>query len=129
MAAPKKEKSREPISEETLQFIASRFKVLAEPMRLRILHSLQRAEQTVTRIIEITGASQANVSKHLAVMTRAEMVGRRKEGLNVFYSITDPVIFELCELVCNRLRNTVAARSAQLRGKRALKEKRKPRRG
>ena len=87
-----------------LQFIASRFKVLAEPMRLRILHSLQPGEQTVTRIIEITGASQANVSKHLAVLTRAEMVGRRKEGLNVFYSISDPVIFELCDLVCNKMR-------------------------
>jgi DNA-binding transcriptional ArsR family regulator len=104
VAAPKKQKSQEPVSEEMLQLIASRFKVLAEPMRLRILHAVQPGEQTVTRIIEITGASQANVSKHLAVLTRAEMVGRRKEGLNVFYSITDPVIFELCDLVCNKLR-------------------------
>lgn len=87
-----------------LQFIASRFKVLAEPMRLRILHTLQPGERTVTQIIEITCASQANVSKHLGVLTRAEMVGRRKEGLNVFYSISDPVIFELCDLVCNRMR-------------------------
>lgn len=82
-------------------------------MRLRILHAIQPGEQTVTQIIEITGASQANVSKHLAVLTRAEMVGRRKEGLNVFYSITDPVIFELCELVCQRMRDTVLARSVQ----------------
>jgi DNA-binding transcriptional ArsR family regulator len=113
VAAPKKQKSHEPVPEEQLQFIASRFKVLAEPMRLRILHSLQPGEQTVTRIIEITGASQANVSKHLAVLTRAEMVGRRKEGLNVFYSITDPVIFELCELVCDKLRTVLASRSAR----------------
>jgi len=116
VAAPKKQKSQEPVPEEMLQFIASRFKVLAEPMRLRILHSIQPGEQTVTQIIEITGASQANVSKHLGVLTRAEMVGRRKEGLNVFYSITDPVIFELCDLVCNRLRDTVVTRSPRTGG-------------
>jgi ArsR family transcriptional regulator len=118
VVAPKKQKSPQPISEETLRFVASRFKILAEPMRLRILHAIQPGEQSVTQIIENTGGSQANVSKHLAVLTRAEMVGRRKDGLNVFYSITDPVIFELCELVCNRLRDTVIARSAQTaRGK------------
>ncbi len=94
-----------------LRFVASRFKVLAEPMRLRILHALQPGEMSVTAIIETTGASQANISKHLAVMTRAEMVGRRKEGLNVFYSITDPVIFELCDLVCNKRRGQLKPRS------------------
>lgn len=80
-------------------------------MRLRILHSLQPGEKTVTQIIEVTGASQANVSKHLAVLTRAEMVGRRKMGLNVFYSITDPVVFELCDLVCNKLRGQLKPKS------------------
>ena len=104
MAASKKQTSSKPVSHELLAFIASRFKVLAEPMRLRILHAIQPGERTVTQIIETTGASQANVSKHLAVLTRAEMVGRRKEGLNVYYSITDPVIFELCDLVCNKMR-------------------------
>lgn len=73
-------------------------------MRLRILHSLQTGERTVTAIIEATGASQANVSKHLGLLSRADMVGRRKEGLNVFYSISDPVIFELCDLACNKMR-------------------------
>ena len=102
---------QEQVSEEMLQFIASRFKVLAEPMRLRILHALQPGEMSVTGIIETTGASQANISKHLAVMTRAEMVGRRKEGLNVFYSISDPVIFDLCDLVCNRLRDKLKPKS------------------
>ena len=98
-----------------LRFIATRFKVLAEPMRLRILHAIQPGELSVTQIIEKTGASQANISKHLAVLTRAEMVGRRKECLNVYYSITDPVIFELCDLVCNKLHDAVAARSHKQR--------------
>jgi DNA-binding transcriptional ArsR family regulator len=112
VAAPKNQKSQEPVSEEMLQFAAKRFKVLAEPMRLRILHAIQPGELTVTQIIEATGASQANISKHLAVLTRAGMVGRRKEGLNVFYSITVPVIFELCDLVCNKMRETLRTKMA-----------------
>ena len=104
MAASESRKPQTPVSRESLEFIAGRFKVLAEPMRLRILHALQPGELSVTQIIENTGASQANISKHLAVLTRAAMVSRRKEGLNAFYSISDPVIFKLCDLVCNELR-------------------------
>ncbi len=119
MAVKKSSRAQNEISPELLEFIASRFKVLAEPMRLRILHAIQPGELTVTQIIEAAGASQANVSKHLGILTRAAMVGRRKEGLNVFYSITDPVIFELCNLVCNKLRPVVvegAARAQPPRG-------------
>ena len=99
-----------------LAFIAGRFKVLAEPKRLQILHALQPGERTVTQIIESTCASQANVSKHLAVLARAAMVGRRKEGLNVFYAISDPVIFELCYLMCSKMRGIVADEAKARRG-------------
>ena len=100
-----KKRSREKIllSDEVLELIATRFKVLAEPARLRILHALQAGELTVSRLIAHTGYGQANVSKHLALLAAAGMVGRRKEGANVYYSITDPVVFEICEIVCERL--------------------------
>lgn len=98
-----------------LEFIASRFKLLAEPMRLRILHTLQAGERNVSEIIAATGATQANVSKHLAILNRAEMVSRRKEGLNVSYAISDPVVFELCNLACNKLRGAASARQAEHR--------------
>ena len=117
MAVPKTPIRTVQLSPEALEFIASRFKVLAEPMRLRILHELQQGERTVTQIIEGTEANQANVSKHLGILTRAGMVSRRKEGLNAFYSISDPVIFELCDLVCNKLRTKLAppkSKSARL---------------
>lgn len=110
MAVRKTPPPTDQISPEILEFIASRFKVLAEPMRLRILHALQPGECTVTEILERTGANQANVSKHLGILTRAGMVSRRKEGLNVYYSISDPVIFELCDLVCNKLRGKLRHR-------------------
>ena len=85
-----------------LRFIAGRFKLLADATRLRILHTLHGRELNVTGILAVTGTTQANISKHLSVLLRAQMISRLKEGLNAFYSITDPVIFELCDLMCNR---------------------------
>jgi len=94
---------RRRFSDEALELVAGRFKVLAEPMRLRILDALRGGEKTVSELVEQTGASQANVSKHLNLLFQHHMVSRRKEGLNVYYRIADPTIFELCELVCASL--------------------------
>lgn len=92
-------------SNEALELIAERFKALAEPMRLRILNALRDGERTVSELVAITGAGQANVSKHLGLLHRHRIVGRRKDGLNVYYRITDPAIFEICELMCTSLEN------------------------
>lgn len=107
MAARKPPLISDQVSPELLEFIAGRFKLLADPTRLRILHALQHGERNVTEVIKATGTTQANISKHLAVLSRAGMVARRKQGLNVFYTISDPVVFELCELVCHKLRGTL----------------------
>jgi DNA-binding transcriptional ArsR family regulator len=90
------------ISIRELEFVAGRFKLLADPTRLRILHILQNGERTVSEVLELAGTTQANISKHLGALSRAQMISRRKEGNNAFYAITDPVIFELCDLMCNR---------------------------
>lgn len=91
------------MSDEALLMIARRFSVLSEPLRLRLIHALFDGEKSVNTLVEITGGTQANVSRHLQTLTQAHVLGRRKEGLQVFYSIADPTIFELCELVCGSL--------------------------
>ena len=88
------------LSDAALAMIAERFKVLAEPMRLKILHALWDDERTVGEVIEAVNGLQANVSKHLGVLQQAGLVSRRKEGLRVFYRIADPTVFNLCEVVC-----------------------------
>jgi len=103
-----KHKKRE-LSDAALAMIAERFKVLAEPMRLRILHALWDDEVTVGKIIEAVGGLQANVSKHLGVLQQAGLVSRRKEGLRVFYRIADPTVFGICEVVCESLHDRLAA--------------------
>ena len=69
-------------------------------MRIRLLDHLRDGEATVGELSEALAASQQNVSKHLAVLADAGVLGRRKEGNRVYYRIVDESIFALCEQVC-----------------------------
>lgn len=95
---------------EALEMIASRFRLLSDPTRLRILHTLGDREMNVGEIVTETGASQANVSKHLAALLDAHIVARRKEGLTANYRVVDETIFELCDVVCSRLKDELQSR-------------------
>ena len=88
------------LAPKTLERIAARFKVLAEPMRLRLLNELRAGECTVTELCERTRAGQANVSKHLAVLRRHGLVACRREGLHARYRIADESTFVLCDVLC-----------------------------
>ena len=97
-----------PLPDALVELVSERFRVLAEPMRIRLLDRLRAGEATVGELTAATGASQQNVSKHLGVLTAAGMLGRSRDGNFVRYRIVDPTIFELCELVCGRLREQSA---------------------
>jgi len=79
--------------------VARHFKLLGEPMRLKILQAVCDAPRTVNGIVAAVGATQANVSKHLALLAAAGIVTRRKDGQFVYYGIRDPLTLKLCELV------------------------------
>jgi len=79
--------------------VAALFKVLGEPMRLRILQAVCKHPRSVNEIVEATGSTQANVSKHLALLAAAGILRREKEGQRVFYSVREPLVVRLCELV------------------------------
>jgi len=102
------------MSEEALLLVTRRFAVLAEPMRLRLIQALFDGERNVTELVAATGGSQANVSRHLQMLTAAHIVTRRKEGLQVFYRICDPSIPKLCELVCGSLEKSLAREVGEL---------------
>lgn len=93
-----------PLPEPLLELVAQQFRVLGEPMRLRLLDRLREGEATVTELQEALDASQQNVSKHLGILHGAGMVARTKRGTSVVYSISDASVFELCELVCGGVR-------------------------
>ena len=109
------------ISSQVLSRVAEYFKILSETSRLQILCSLKSGSKNVGEIMEITQLGQANVSKHLKVLTQAGMVVRQPQGVNVFYQIDDPTIFELCNLVCDRLVEQLETDSEQLKQLQAFK--------
>lgn len=97
-----------------LALVAERFKVLAEPARLQLLHALMPGELSVGQLVESTGLSQANVSKHLQLLLAHNLVDRRKEGLFAYYHLADQSVFQLCELVCSRLEREIGERQRRL---------------
>lgn len=88
---------------EALEIIAERFRLLSEPMRLRILHTLRGGEMTVGELTRALDISQPNASKHLRTLQDAGLLGRDQRGNSVYYSIADDSIFELCAVVCDSL--------------------------
>jgi len=96
-----------PPSPTAMTMIAEFFKMLSEVSRLEIVCALKKGPLTVGQIIEVTGLGQANVSKHLKLLTNAQILSRQQQGVNVVYEISNPIIFPLCDLVCNSLVNQI----------------------
>ena len=87
------------MTEDELSEIASRFKALGEPMRLKILQAVCKGPRTVGDIVTATGATQANVSKHLGLLATVGILSRKKDGQCVYYGMKDQLAVKMCELV------------------------------
>ena len=98
-----------PLPDDLVELIARRFRVLGEPMRIKLLDRLREGEASVNELSEALDASQQNVSKHLAVMSAAGVLGRRKEGTYVFYRIVDEGVLALCDQVCGSVQQQLRA--------------------
>jgi DNA-binding transcriptional ArsR family regulator len=105
-----------PIPDPLAALIARRFRVIGEPMRIRLLDRLRDREASVHELTEALDASQQNVSKHLQVLLEAGIVSRRKDGNSAYYSISDPSVFALCEEVCGSVQRQLAELSALVEG-------------
>lgn len=88
---------------EQLERVADLFRAFSDSGRLAILQELKAGERSVSVIVDALSTSQANVSKQLKRMHEAGVLARRKQGTQVFYRIADPMVFELCRLVCDKL--------------------------
>jgi DNA-binding transcriptional ArsR family regulator len=98
-----------PLPEPFIELVAQRFRVLGEPMRIKLLDRLREGDATVGELQQALGASQQNVSKHLGILYDAGMVSRAKDGNHTRYSISDPDVFELCDQVCGGVRRQLEA--------------------
>jgi ArsR family transcriptional regulator len=103
--------ARRALSRDALELLAQRFRALGDATRLSLLQALFDREHTVQELCALTAASQANASKHLALLLEQGLVARRREGLFTYYRIADPTLERLCHLVCG----TLAGRHEALR--------------
>jgi DNA-binding transcriptional ArsR family regulator len=100
-----------PLPDDLAELIARRFRVIGEPTRIKLLDRLRGGEATVNELAAALGASQQNVSKHLALLAEGGIVARRKEGTRVCYRIADDGVFKLCEDVCGSIQQQLAVLS------------------
>jgi DNA-binding transcriptional ArsR family regulator len=95
--------------DEVFASVARYFALLSEPTRLKILHAVCNDERSVSQIVEATGASQTNASRHLALMHQACVVSRRREGSTVYYRLVDREFADICRTVCVRIAGRIEA--------------------
>ena len=110
------------LSPAALSLMANFFKVLSEVSRLQIVCSLKTGAKNVSEIVEETGLGQANVSKHLNMLTKAGIVAREQKGICVYYQIANPFLFELCDLVCDALSAQFQQQNQQLEMLKTLRQ-------
>ena len=115
---------RAPLSDRARELMAVRFRALGEPMRLKILERLFRSPASVGEILDIVGGTQANVSKHLAVLRTGKLVRGCKEGNRTVYSIADPALERLCAVVCEAVSREARAEAKAVAG--AQNRRRRP---
>lgn len=88
------------INDIVLDEIGEMLKALSDKSRLKIMQALHEGKKTVGQIQDQTGLSQANTSKHLKVLAKARLVKSQKQGTHVIYSVFDPCVNNLCDIVC-----------------------------
>ena len=110
---------RLPSTDAGCEEVAARFRALSEPMRLKILRRLARGEASVGEILREVGGTQANVSRHLAVLHGSALVDRRKDGTRTVYGIADPTLLAICSIVCEDVERGARDRASAILGPRA----------
>jgi len=93
----------EGLPQQALEQVAAYFQALAEPTRLQILNLLRGGERNVGELAQSCGYTSANISRHLAFLTRQGLVERESRGTSVYYRIADESVYALCDLVCGNI--------------------------
>ncbi len=87
------------MEKEIYELHASICQTLSNPKRLQILNTLREKEMPVKKLIEVTGLSKANLSQHLAILRQNKIITARRDGVNVYYRISNPKVIKACDLM------------------------------
>jgi len=87
----------------TFNRAAEIFRVMSAPMRLRIMSCLCAGEKNVSELLEEVDTTQSNMSQHLSTLYQAGIVQKRRDGVQIYYSIANPSFVDLCRAVCTQI--------------------------
>ena len=90
-------------SQQVFEKAAELFAVLSTPIRLRIISELCHGEKSVGQLLERIGVAQPNMSQHLNILYRAGLLGKRRQGAQMFYRIADVSAVRVCRAVCTQV--------------------------
>lgn len=102
------------MSDARLEEVSRLFGILSESSRLKLLRALMEKPMNVSELMEATGMKQGNVSKHLGVLLNARFVAREREGNFARYTLADPKLYQLCDLMCTRIEDDAKRRIEEL---------------
>jgi DNA-binding transcriptional ArsR family regulator len=101
-----------PMTDEMVEMVVQRLSALADGSRVRMLSALRQGAKTVGELAEVLGMGQASVSKHVAVLKAAGLVGTEKQGNKTMCRVCDESVWEICRVVCDGVVRHVKAKSA-----------------
>ncbi len=101
------------LSADAIEQVATYFRALAEPQRLRLLAELRQGERSVGQLVEALGATQSNISKHLDLLFEAGLLSRERRGTSTVYRIAEAETLQLCDLVCGNVVRIAARRAGR----------------
>jgi len=99
----KKDSIPVPKTDQTFESAADLFRVMSAPMRLKIINCLCEGEKNVSYLLTKVDTTQPNMSQHLNTLYQAGILGKRREGVQIFYRIIDQRIVSICEAVCHEI--------------------------
>ena len=92
-------------SDEIFARTAAMFRVMSAPMRLRIISALCKGEKNVGELLDLVPTTQPNMSQHLSLMHRAGLLGKRREGVQIYYFVANEKMVSLCRAFCDEIRD------------------------
>jgi DNA-binding transcriptional ArsR family regulator len=96
-----------PLTDEMIEIVARQFRLLGEPIRLRLIQLLDSSERSVNELTVALQGNQPNISRHLTALYEGGLLRRRRDGNSIYYSIADPVVFQLFDLVSGSARQQI----------------------
>lgn len=93
------------VSDEAFEKAAQVFRVMSAPMRLRIISALCNGEKNVGELLAEIHTTQPNMSQHLSTLYQAGVLGKRREGVQIYYRIVNDKVVSLCHAVCAQMFN------------------------